>query len=258
MGSSILLDRTGDVATLTLNRPDKRNALDLDMWRALAQAMRSVSADGAVRCVVLTGAGGAFAAGADIAEFAGCRRTASEAKAYGAVVNLALDSIRDCPMPTVAAIRGPCVGAGLQIAILCDLRIASSSSTFGAPIQRLGFAMPYPEIAYLVELAGHAVALEILLEGRVFDAGEALQKGLVSRVVADEAHDGEVAATSRRIADGAPLAARAHKRLIRRALDPRPWSEAEIGESFAAADSEDYRRGIDAFLAKKKPRFEGR
>ncbi len=258
MGDSILIDLAGDVATLTLNRPDKRNALDLDMWRALAAAMLSVSADGAVRCVVLTGAGGAFAAGADIAEFAIHRRTAAEAKAYGAVVNLALGAIRDCPMPIVAAIRGACVGAGLQIAILCDIRIAASSSTFGAPIQRLGFAMPYPEIAYLVELAGHAVALEILLEGRVFDAGEAMQKGLVSRVVADEALEGEIAATARCIADGAPLAARAHKRLIRRALDPKPWSEAEMDESFALADSGDYRRGIEAFLAKKKPGFESR
>jgi enoyl-CoA hydratase/carnithine racemase len=258
MSASILLRRAGAVATVTLNRPDRRNALDLEMWGALAEAMRTVSADDTVRCVVMTGAGGAFAAGADIAEFAARRRTGADARTYGEVVNQALGALRDCPAPTVAAVRGPCVGGGLQIAILCDLRIAAASSTFGAPVQRLGFAMPYPEIAYLVDTVGRAAALEILLEGRVFGADEALRKGLVSRVVADEALDGELAAAVARIIEGAPLAARAHKRLVRRALDPKPWNEAEIEESFALADTEDYRRGVEAFLSKRKPVFEGR
>ena len=163
-----------------------------------------------------------------------------------------------CPVPLVAQIHGICVGGGLEIAALCDLRICGESSRFGAPIKNLGLVMAYPEMAPLVRLAGIAVALEILLEGRVFDAAEAMQKGLVTRVVADAEVGAEARATAERIAEGAPLAARWHKKFARRLADGTPLTAAEHDECFDCFDTEDFRIGYAAFLAKRKPEFTGR
>ncbi|HEY7690089.1 MAG TPA: enoyl-CoA hydratase-related protein, partial [Dongiaceae bacterium] len=239
-------------------RPDKLNALDKAMWRRLAAAMKEVAADSGVRCVIVGGNGPAFGAGADIAEFAGERGTPAAAEAYAEIMGEALESLRACPVPTVARIHGACAGAGLEIAIHCDLRLAAASSRFGIPIQRLGIGLPYPELAALAELVGAATALEILLEGRMFDAAEAREKGLVTRVIADERLSEETRAAARRIADGAPLSHRWHKRALRRLLDPRPLSADELREGYAICGSEDYRQGIQAFLAKSRPVFGGR
>ena len=258
MSDIVLLSRDGDIATVTLNRPDRLNALDKAMWKRLAAVMKQVADDDAARCVILRGAGTAFGAGADVAEFASERDTPAKALAYAEIMGAALSALRDCPVPTVAQIHGACAGAGLEIAIHCDLRIAGDASRFGAPVQRLGVTMPYPEIAALAELVGHATALEILLEGRLFGAREAYEKRLVSRVVPDASLEDEAMATARRIADGAPLVHRWHKKFVRRLLDPTPLSAAEIAESYAACATEDYRAGISAFLAKEKPRFRGR
>jgi enoyl-CoA hydratase/carnithine racemase len=258
MSDVVLLAREDDIATVTLNRPDRLNALDKAMWRRLAAIMTGIAGDGAVRCVILRGTGPAFGAGADVAEFASERDTPAKAAAYAEVMGAALRALRDCPVPTVAQIHGACAGAGLEIAIHCDLRIAGDGSKFGAPVQRLGITMPYPEIAALVELVGHSTTLEILLEGRMFGAREAYQKGLVCRVVPDSSVEEEVKATARRIADGAPLVHRWHKKFVRRLLDPTPLSAAETAESYAACATEDYRVGISAFLAKEKPHFRGR
>jgi enoyl-CoA hydratase/carnithine racemase len=258
MSDVVLLSREADIATVTLNRPDRLNALDKAMWQRLAAIMVDVAGDGAVRCVIVQGAGSAFGAGADVAEFATERDTPAKAAAYAEVMGAALRALRDCPVPTVAQIHGACAGAGLEIAIHCDLRIAGAGSRFGAPVQRLGLTMPYPEIAALVELVGHATALEILLEGRLFEAREAYEKGLISRLVPDAALAEEVRTTARRIADGAPLVHRWHKQFVRRLLDPAPLSPSELAESYAACATEDYRTGLAAFLAKEKPRFQGR
>jgi enoyl-CoA hydratase/carnithine racemase len=257
MSDTVLLSRADAVATVTLNRPERLNALDKPMWRRLSAAMAEIAADGALRCAVLRGAGDAFGAGADLAEFERERATPAAAAAYGEVMGASLAAIRDCPVPTVARIHGACAGAGLEIAIHCDIRIAGESSRFGVPVQRLGATMPYPELAALVDLVGAATALEILLEGRMFGAAEALQRRLVTRVVPDDALDAEVAATARRIVEGAPLVHRWHKKFVRRLADAAALSPAELAESYAACATEDYRAGIRAFLAKERPVFRG-
>lgn len=263
MHDHILCARDGSVATVTLNRPDKLNALTKPMWQDLGQAMRALSADDSLRCIVLRGASDAngrkaFAPGNDIAEFATERSDAAQGAAYGDVLHGALGAIADCRHPTVALIEGVCVGGGLEIAALCDLRICGQSSRFGVPINKLGLTMAHAELAALVQLAGRAVALEMLLEGRVFGATEALDKRLVHRVVADDAVEAEAYATASRIAAGAPLVARWHKQFLREIESGAPLSEAQRLQGFRCYDSEDFQIGYRAFLAKTAPVFVGR
>ncbi len=261
MNSGILIECDGAIATVTLSNPGKLNALTVSMWQELARAMDKLSADDTLRCIVLRGAGNAaFAAGADIDEFATARNNAAQGKIYHRQhVHGALKAVGDCRHPTVAMIHGPCVGGGLEIACMCDLRIAGESGRFGVPINRLGFAIAYDELAAMLPLTGRAVALEILVEGRVWEADEALGKGLLTRVVPDAQLGEEAYAAARRIAEGAPLVNRWHKQFVRRLTpQPAPLSDAEIEENFAYFATEDYRIGMDAFAMKQKPRFKGR
>jgi enoyl-CoA hydratase/carnithine racemase len=229
------------------------------MWRALGATIDALSAEESLRCVILRGAGEkAFSPGNDIAEFATERANKAQAIDYGRVMHATARSFAACRHPLVAQIHGICVGGGLEIAALCDLRICGESSRFGAPIKNLGLTMAYPEMAPLVRLAGPDVALEILLEGRIFDAAEAKQKRLVTRVVPDADVAVEALATARRIADGAPLVARWHKRFARRLADPRPITGTEHDECFDCFDTEDFRIGYAAFLGKREPEFVGR
>lgn len=261
MPPDVLVTRDGHIATVALQNPGKLNALTLAMWQTLKRVMEMLSADDALRCIVLRGAGAeAFAAGADIAEFAHVRKDAEQGRAYHRDhVYGALQAIGECRHPTVAMIQGPCVGGGLEIACQCDLRIAGASSRFGVPINRLGFPIAYDELAALLPLVGRAVALEILLEGRVWNADEAWSKRLVTRVVSDEKLEVEVHATARRIAEGAPLVARWHKEFVRKlAPTPSPLTDAEIEANFEYFETEDYRIGFDAFMNKRTPAFVGR
>ena len=259
MTETILLKRDGPIATVTLNRPHRLNALTRPMWERLGDVFLELGADSTLRCIVLRGAGEkAFAPGNDIAEFDTERSNVAQARAYGAIMHRTLRTIDECPLPTVALIQGICVGGGLEIAGLCDIRICGESSRFGAPINRLGLVMAYPEVSALLKLVGRAAALEILLEGRIFGAAEARDKGIVTRVVADGAVVGEVYASARRIAEGAPLVARWHKQFIRRLNDPAPLGPEELDEGYACFGTEDFQIGYRAFLAKEKPRFQGR
>ncbi len=260
MTPDILCAVAGDIATVTLFNPGKLNAVTAAMWQKLKTVMEELDAREALRCVVIRGEGTAFAAGGDIEEFATLRDTPEQARTYhGQWVAGALEAIVACRHPTVALIQGPCIGGGLEIAGQCDLRIAGESAKFGAPILKLGFPMAPTELSGLLALAGPAVALEILLEGRILTAREACGKGLLTRVVPDAEAEAEAYATARRIAAGAPLVARWHKKLVRRLLPPvAPLTEAETRESLAYLATEDYREGMKAFREKRKPKFEGR
>jgi enoyl-CoA hydratase/carnithine racemase len=255
----ILVERDGAIATVTLNRPERLNALDKAMWSRLGSAMQELDGDDSLRCIVLRGAGDrAFAAGADISEFHAERANSKQAQAYSEGGIGWLRAVAECRHPTLALIQGACVGGGLLIASQCDLRICNESARFGVPVKNLGLTESYDELAGMLRLLGPAASLEILLEGRIWNAREAYEKGLVSRVVLDANVVAEAYAAARRIAEGAPLVARWHKKFIRRLLDPRPLSAEERAEGYACFDTEDFREGVAAFLAKRKPQFTGK
>jgi enoyl-CoA hydratase/carnithine racemase len=259
MNDQIAVSRDGLVATVVLNRPEKLNALTKTMWRDLGHAIDALSADDQLRCIIVRGAGEkAFSPGNDIAEFRTERANKKQAMEYGHLMHTTARALAHCRHPLVAEIHGVCVGGGLEIAALCDLRICGESSRFGAPIKNLGLVMAYPEIVPLVRLVGSDVALEILLEGRIFDAAEAREKRLVTRVVPDDRVSDEARATAERIAEGAPLVARWHKKFVRRLADTEPVTPQEYDECFDCFDSEDFRIGYNAFLQKCKPEFVGR
>jgi enoyl-CoA hydratase len=259
MTDELLTQREDGIVTLTINRPDKLNAMTKPLWRRLGETLRALDADDTVRCIVLRGAGGkAFSPGNDIAEFETERSNADQARAYGIVMHGALGALAACRHPLVALIEGICVGGGLEIAALCDLRICGEGSRFGAPINRLGLVMAYAELAALHNLVGRAVTLEILLEGRIFGAAEAKEKGLVTRVVPDGKVEEEAYTTARRIAAGAPLVARWHKKFVARLEQAAPLIPTEIDDGFQCFDTKDFQIGYKAFLDKTKPKFEGR
>ncbi|MBS0338182.1 MAG: enoyl-CoA hydratase/isomerase family protein [Proteobacteria bacterium] len=259
MPDPVYFTRDADIATVVLNNPEKLNAMSYGMWARLGEVMRELDADDSLRVIVLRGAGEkAFAAGADISEFETTRANARVAKEYGDKIDGTMRAVHECRHPTLAMIHGACVGGGLEVASQCDLRICGESSRFGIPINKLGLVVAYGEMAALIDLVGRATALEILLEGRVFGAAEAQEKGLVNRVVPDDRVEEESMVAARRIAAGAPLVARWHKRFARRLADPRPLTQAERDEGYACFDTEDYRIGYKAFLAKQKPDFKGR
>jgi enoyl-CoA hydratase/carnithine racemase len=251
--------REGGIATVTLDHPGRLNAITVRMWQELERSFKALSADTRLRCLVLRGAGGNFAAGADIREFPRVRGDLDSVMHYHLeVIAPALAAIRNCGHPVVAHIEGACVGGGLEIASQCDLRIAGRSARFGVPINRLGFPMAPDEMRGLLALAGRAATLEILLEGRVFDADEALAKGLLTRVVPDDELGGHIERTAHRIAAGAPLAARLNKQIAARlCADADALDAAELRAFFSYADSHDHHHGVQAFLAGEEPDFRG-
>lgn len=248
----------GEIATVVLSNPGKLNAINVAMWQGLQQTFAALAALPALRCILIHGADANFAAGADIAEFAQVRHDLTSGMHYhNQTIAQALQAMSDCPIPIVAAIQGVCVGGGLEIACGADIRIAAADARFGIPVNRLGFPLAPSELQALLALVGQAVTLEILLEGRVFDAAEAKDKGLIQRIAADPMH--EARQTAQRIARGAPLAARMNKQLVRRfSLQAAALDQAEMRAAFAFLDSADYRDGVASFLNKTIPIFHGK
>ena len=260
MSDRVTVVYDGHLAVVTLNYPDRMNVLNRQGWETLAKAMTALGDDPGVHCVVIEGAGDrAFSAGSDIGRFPEERQTPEQVLKYGQALESALEALRGCPHPIVALILGDCVGGGLEIAACCDLRICGESSRFGAPINRLGLTMSYTELTPLVELVGASGTLEVLLEGGLLDAERAYQKGFVNRVVPDEEIAAEARATAQRIAAGAPLVNRWHKKFVRRLTDGGgPLTEEEQREAYESFQTDDYREGVQAFLEGRDPRFEGK
>ncbi len=255
----VYIQRDGFVATLVINRPERHNAITARMWRTLHQTILELSSDISLRCIVIKGSGGrAFSSGCDIHEFGRVRSNRKQAKEYGKVMHDTLDALVNCPIPLVAAIEGICIGAGLEIASTCDFRICNESARFGAPIKNLGLVMAYPELAPLVELAGKDVVLEMLLEGRILNAAEAKEKRLVTRVVPDGQLEPCVNDTIQRVVSGAPLAARWHKKFIRKLAHTSHLSESEKDECFDCFDTDDFQTGCSAFVKQIRPEFNGK
>ncbi|MBS1169683.1 MAG: enoyl-CoA hydratase [Burkholderiaceae bacterium] len=259
MSELIQVQRDGFIATVTLNRHENLNAITLAMWRQLTNEIEALSFDDTLRCIIIRGAGEkAFSSGCDIAEFSQLRANRQQGIEYGIAMHTAAATLAACPVPLVAQIHGICIGGGLEIASLCDIRICGESSRFGVPLKHLGVAMAYPELTSIIRLTGADVALEILLEGRIFDAQEAKDKRLVTRIVPDAQVEAEALLAAKRIADGAPLVARWHKKFVRRLSDPGAITQDEYLECFDCFDTDDYRNGYSSFLEKKKPAFAGK
>ncbi len=259
MAQRVTVDRDGGIATVTLNQEAKLNAISVAMWDRIGALFDDLDREESLRCIILRGAGErAFSVGADISEFEEHRNTAAKAKAYGHRVHGALAKITACRHPVIARIDGLCVGGGLELATMADLRLCSRRARFGIPIKRLGLVVAYAELQPLVQLIGPANAMEILMEGTIFGADRAYDMGLVNRIVDDAEIDNAIQATAARIAEGAPLVSRWHKKFTRRLLSAKPLTEVEDEESFACFGTEDFEIGYRAFLAKQKPAFKGK
>jgi enoyl-CoA hydratase/carnithine racemase len=256
---ALLVTRNGGVATLTLNRPARRNAITHAMWLDLAARVRDLCADPATRAIVLTGAGQDFSAGADISEFATLRAGSDSARLYETANSQAFAALRQASVPVIAAIRGICFGGGFGLAAACDLRVATGDSRFSVPAAKLGLAYPADAMADIVAALGAQTARHLCYTGARIDADAALRRGFLLEIVDDGILDERVAALAAAIAESAPLSVRASKAAIRAVLS----GDAEDRETARALgdatfDSADYAEGRAAFMEKRRPRFEGR
>jgi enoyl-CoA hydratase/carnithine racemase len=247
----ILVARVGSVTTVTLNSPDKLNAMSRAMWRALKAAFEAIQVDANCRCVLVRGEGAHFCAGGDIAEYPGFRfdqdalRRFHEEEVWGA-----LAAMLACDVPLIAQIRGVCMGAGVEIASTCDLRLASTDAKFGAPIARLGFPMAPREAALVAAAVGHTTARAMLLAADVFTAAHMAAQGFLTHTLEPAELEPAGAALALRVAALAPQAARLNKQTLRTLT-----SGAEVENPYAYATHPEHREGIAAFLAKRKPLF---
>ncbi|MCP3459033.1 MULTISPECIES: enoyl-CoA hydratase [unclassified Bradyrhizobium] len=257
----ILKSSTDGVGVIIFNNPDKRNAMSLEMWEGFGEALTSLRDDDAVRVVILRGAGGkAFVSGADISQFEKQRHNAAASEDYAKRSAAQRALLADYPKPTIACIQGFCLGGGMQVAMLADIRIAAASSQFGIPAARLGIAYGYDGLRHLVSLVGPSWARLLMYTGMRIDAAEALRIGLVERVIPDDELWGETMAIAKTISENAPLAIKAAKITISQVLKDESQRDMDAIKAIGTAcmDSEDFREGRQAFMEKRKPQFRGR
>ena len=261
MSGQVLLDVSGQVACVTLSNTGKFNAMSRSMWGQL-QAVFEHLQQSAVRCVVVRGDSAHFCAGGDISEYADFRfKEASLREFHERDVWGGLQAMLDCDIPLVACIDGNCLGAGLEIASCCDMRLASSTARFGAPIARLGFPMAPREAALVTDALGSLTAREMLLSAAVLDAGEMKQRGFLNSVYPPHALAGAVDELVGRIGSLAPAAARQNKQIFRSnqrvvsALTDYNATEI-IANAYRYADTAEHREGVTAFTDKRAPVFE--
>ncbi len=266
----VLVQKSDAVCTITINRGEKQNTLNPEVLQGLAAAIRSAGSDPGTRAIVLRGAGEkVFCAGYDLSLLPGTVEGFSEKRGQGEnvspeedLMNLAVETVWDCPVPVIAMVYGPCVGAGCDLAAACDLRLASHTARFAVPAVRRGLAYPPKSVHRLVNLVGAAATRELLLTGAFVDAARAREIGLVNRVV-DAAGLAEATySLAGAIAANGPLGLAATKKIIARYVQARqlsPADEAEVQEmAMRCAQSADFQEGVRAFLEKRQPRFQGK
>jgi enoyl-CoA hydratase len=251
----------GVIGWVNFDRPHRHNAMSFEMWQALPEVLAAHEADPEVKVIVLRGAGEkAFISGADISQFEERRASAEANESYRSVAQRAFDSLRDAPKPTIAMIRGYCIGGGLAIALCCDLRIAADDARMGIPAAKLGLGYGQDGVKRLLDLVGPAYTKEILFTGRNYFAEEAWQIGLINRVVPVDALEDDARATAEAIGGNAPLTIAAAKLAVNETL--RPPAEQDLDAVQAAVercfDSDDFAEGRKAFAEKRKPVFKGR
>ncbi len=257
----MLARKDGAIGWITFNNPARHNAVSLAMWQGLHDAVSAFSEDPEVRVIVLQGAGGkAFVSGADISEFEEKRSSEETLRAYDAVSQRATEALSNVNKPTIAMVRGYCVGGGVAIALCCDLRIAAEGSSFAVPAARLGLGYGFDGVKKLVDLVGPSFAREIFYTARQFSAHEALAMGLVNRLLPPEAPESYVRDYAATIAANAPLTVASIKTLVGEALKDASERDLQacrevVARCFASAD---YVEGRTAFMEKRKPRFTGR
>lgn len=272
MSAKINFEQSDGVAHVMLSYPKRFNAMSRAMWQELRAVFERIQHSSELRCVLISGHGAHFCAGGDISEYADFRFHETSLREFHDVqVWGALRAMLACDVPMVAQIAGNCMGAGLEIACCCDLRLAAESAQFGAPIARLGFPMAPREAALVARETGLVTARQMLLEAAVLGAPEMLQRGFLSRVVADVALATLAQTTVQRICQLAPQAARLNKQSLRQLnaspilMDPVPGAtpptprleplSALLTSAYNYADSAEQREGISAFLEKRPPRF---
>jgi enoyl-CoA hydratase len=256
----MLARKEGGVGILTFNNPERHNAVSLEMWEATKRILDGFAADDDVRVVVLTGAGGkAFVSGADISKFASERATLEASRAYNVKSDAAYTSVADFPKPTIAMIKGYCIGGGVGLAVCCDLRICSDNSRFAVPAAKLGLGYGYSGLKRLVDIVGPSFAKEIFYTARQFDAQEALTMGLVNRVVPAADLETYVKSVTDMICANAPLTIKAVKFTVGEML--KDETKRNLARSTELVErcfaSRDYTEGRTAFMEKRKPVFTG-
>jgi len=257
---TLRVEKRGAVGWIVFDQPARRNAINNEMWRGIAPAMKSFDADPQVRCVAFRGAGvEAFSAGADISEFEAKRAATEAVGEYDDLLDQVLHSIQGSPKPSLAMIYGYCLGGGLEIACACDLRYCAASAQFGIPAAKLGLAYNIEGHKRLLETVGHARTREIMFLGRRYSAEEALAMGLVHKALPTaelEAFVGEVLQT---LCDNAPLSIANTKTILEEYVKSAGAPDAARMRAAIerCARSDDYREGRRAFMEKRKPRFKG-
>ena len=261
MTDKLIAEKQGPVGWITFNQPEKRNAVSVDMWEAIPGVLQRFADDDEVRVIALRGAGDkAFVSGADISQFEDHRAAKEAVKRYEQMAEAALMGIHDFGKPTVAAIRGYCIGGGVNVAISCDIRLASADSVFAIPATRLGLGYRFSALKNLVDLIGPGRAKDIFFTGRRLDSAEALAIGLVNRVVPTDGLEALVAEYAQMIGTGAPLTIKAGKRIIREVLKADADIDTDLCRQLIldCFESEDYAEGRTAFMEKRKPVFRGK